>query len=326
MRSRRKDHHLLQPGLHAFIAAARHGSFSAAAAELFLTHGAVSRRICALETVLDRKLFERGARGVTLTRAGSTFYGEVRAALGHLHAAVAALEAPPSNQTVTIGMSACVAARWFMPRMTSLQRELADTRITFHLERDVAGSESQEKDFSINYCDGPARGEFAELLMHEYLFPVYAATCARNPGAMDLSAYQLRQAADSDDWAEWLAATNAERFYGARTLLFDDYSLALEAAACGIGIAVGRSTLVEQDLASGRLARASERSVVGRRSYYLVHAGNRTLSARAQHAWNALLDLARTTHPPGECLTGKSAMAAAESDPAWRSDPCKPSD
>src|SRR5207244_12412735 len=103
--------------LPAFDAAARHLSFTKAADELHVTHGAVSRAIRNLEEVLGTQLFERRTRSVRLTAEGAAYASEIGIALDRISAATIVASPSRSANVLTVSTSDGFAGRWLVPRM-----------------------------------------------------------------------------------------------------------------------------------------------------------------------------------------------------------------
>src|SRR4051812_21860602 len=103
--------------LRAFEAASRHQSFTRAAEELFVTQGAVSRHVAALEGWLKVRLFSRNARGIELTPKGAVFFRSVRGALDQLEYGTRQLQQKPDEKTLRLKLPPTFAIRWLMPRL-----------------------------------------------------------------------------------------------------------------------------------------------------------------------------------------------------------------
>jgi LysR family transcriptional regulator, glycine cleavage system transcriptional activator len=281
--------------LRAFEASVRRGSFTRASEELHLTHGAVCRHIAALEAHFRKPLFIRHARGVVPTPEGRRFHAVVTDVLERLttgsREVLGGTKTAPSR--VTISVLPSFATRWLLPRLVALKQSspaievelLADYQFTdLHQGRAAP-------DFAIRYGHGGWRGVHAELLMRESFAPVCAPHLIRDAVGIDTLMARLPLLHDSNEqaWSCWLATTGLQIPDEApRALVLNDYNVVIEAAAQGLGLALGRSALVEGDLASARLVEASPRRVPSPRSYYLVRRTRGSLSAGAQVLWDWL--------------------------------------
>ena len=251
--------------LRAFDAAVRLGSFSRAADVVHLTHGAVSRRIAALEEDLGVALFDRQARGVRATAAGLKLHAVVADALERLHTGLDTLstDRPP----VRVSVLPSFASRWLLPRLGEFRGLTPDIDVQLMADYALVPVGGGQADLAIRYGTGPWRGARAELLFEETLFPV-ASPGGTLEGPEALASATLLHDSDRADWQLWLAAVGWPE--PKRHETFNDYHMVLEAAASGHGIALGRSRLVEPDLAAGRLVRLRPEAVTNPRAYHLI--------------------------------------------------------
>jgi len=174
--------------IRVFEAVARHLSFSAAADELALTHGAVSKRISALEAKCGVRLLERSSRKVALTRAGQLLWAAAASALGQLDAAwqtVAAVPAPPSPQRIVVSCERSLALRWLIPRLAEFQGRHPDVVVHVHAGGGAPDFRVDGADLAIRRNDFvPASGLQVEPLMPEAMALVLApAGCMDDEGA-----------------------------------------------------------------------------------------------------------------------------------------------
>ena len=245
--------------LRAFEATARLGSLSRAAAELHVTHGAVSRQIRLLEDAAGLALFQRHARGMQLTRAGAALHAECSLAFERLHRAWQGLH-PRHGDTLVLGCSGSILARWMLPRLPRLNRDLP--QLTLRLAVADAPFDSDDGDVQAALAlvapPWPAGWRVHELAA-ERIGPVFsprlpdAATWAKRPAAALVDAPLLHTASRPQAWPEWAAAMHldATSLPAIRTL--PHLYFLLEAASAGLGIAIAPEPLVADDLAAGRL-------------------------------------------------------------------------
>jgi LysR family glycine cleavage system transcriptional activator len=253
--------------LRAFDAVVRLGSFTRAAAAVHLTHGAVSRRIATLEADLGVPLFDRLPRGVRATEAGLKFHAVVAQALSQLAEGLADIAATPGDRTVRLSVLPSFASRWLLPRLGQFRATHPgiDVQMSAGHEFDEVGRGGF--DLAIRHGTGSWRGIRSELLFEERLFPV-GIPGRRLASAVDLKDATLLHDSERPAWTAWLTAVGWPA--PARHEIFNDYNLVLEAAANGLGIALGRSRLIEPDLAVGRLVRLHPLSVPNPRAYHLI--------------------------------------------------------
>ena len=251
--------------LRAFEAAVRLGSFSRAADALHLTHGAVSRRIAALEADLGLALFDRLPRGVRATEAGLKLHRLVADTLERLRQGLAEIKA--GARPVRLSVLPSFASRWLLPRLGQLRAAEPGVELQVTADYGFAEVGRGQIDLAIRYGAGPWRGVWSELLFEERLFPI-GPPRSTLANAMDLADATLLHDSDRADWVAWLTAAGWP--VPARHEVFNDYNLVLEAAVSGLGLALGRSRLVEQELAAGRLVRLHPLSVPNPRAYHLI--------------------------------------------------------
>jgi DNA-binding transcriptional LysR family regulator len=262
-----------------FDAAARHLSFTKAAAERFLTQSAVSRQIAALEEELGAPLFRRRHRALELTDDGRLLAEAVKSALGHVREAVVAIRAPRQREVLALTTTPGLASLWLIPRLARLvaAHPGIDVRIdATHDKRNLAGDGF---DLAIRYA---ALGSDGEPLFEESVQPVCAPQLrrARHPLRRldDLRHHTLLQVAVPHvsasgiplDWQAWLQAVGAASVEPAATLTFTNYDTAVAAAVEGQGLVLGRRPLVDRLLAQGKLVAPFKGQVASARGYYIV--------------------------------------------------------
>ncbi|HEV7263688.1 MAG TPA: LysR substrate-binding domain-containing protein [Falsiroseomonas sp.] len=258
-------------GIRAFEAAARAGSFVAAAAELHVTPAAVSRLVKLLEERMGVALFERHANRLVLTPAGVQYRDglvPLLAALARLTEQVAERAGPRS---LTVGVGPTFAIRWLIPRLAGFQRRAPEVEVRITTGgATVPFSESWSCGIRLGEGDWP--GLVATPLFAADLLPVCAPALAARLGTprdLPVSAL-LRVAHAPEDWPRWLAAAGASGIT-AHGPVFEFYGQALQAAADGVGIAMGIRPYIDDDLASGRLVAPFPIAVPKGRGWWLLH-------------------------------------------------------
>lgn len=228
--------------LEAVLAAARLGSFSAAAGALGITHGAVSRRVTATERWAGLRLFARHGRGVRLTLDGERFVARVERAVALLEDSRATSPGGHGLDTVRVGVVQSFARLWLIPRLTDLEGSPPDLRI--ELEIDDRHMTLSDARVAIRLGRGGWPNVASELLFAERLQPVAVPTIAAAlgpaPTVEDLLAYPLLHDAADTGWRLWLAAQGRELPVSGQDRTFPGHDLVLLAAASGLGIALGR--------------------------------------------------------------------------------------
>lgn len=257
--------------LRAFEAAARFESYSAAAHELNVTHGAISHRIRELETQLGVTLFHRSGRSMTPTREAVTLFAQVRESLGMLQRVFPEVgRSTPGRLVVSVHPS--LATRWLVPRIGAFLRLAPDLSVEMRSVADLGDFMSHGVDVAIRYGTGTWANATGERIAGEVLFPVCTpgyrdAHRIRTPG--DLRRCTLLRHA-WQPWQPWLRAARLRLKEPVGRLTVSDTAMVLEAAAAGEGIALARGLFVADDLARGRLVRLFDISVEDSFAYYLT--------------------------------------------------------
>lgn len=261
--------------LPCFEAAARLLNFSKAAEELSVTPGAVSRAIKHLEDQLQVQLFERGTRSARLTRVGEPYAIAVREALEQLSSATTVATSRRSDSTLNVSTSDGFAGRWLVPRLYRFHRARPDIDVRVSTTGKLATFYGDGIDIAVRYGHGNYPGLTAEFLTDEEVFPVCSPALLKGKHALrrpeDLKHHALIRDAYPVDWAAWLAEAGVKGSNHRRGLTFDSYTFAVDAAVKGEGVALGRSTLVADDLAAGRLVRPFKQALKGVSSYFVVY-------------------------------------------------------
>ncbi|KAA1183634.1 transcriptional regulator GcvA [Rhizobium tropici] len=261
--------------LPAFDAAARHLSFTKAAAELNVTHGAISRAIRNLEERLGTLLFERGTRSVRLTPAGVAYAAEIGAALDRIGIATAAATAPKSSGVLNVSTSDGFAGRWLVPRLHRFHRANRDIDVRLSTSGGFADFLRDGIDIAIRYGEGDYEGVVSEMLVEEDVSPVCSPELLEGEHPLrsptDLRYHRLIHDNFRIDWATWLKAAGLDDINPDNGVRFDSAAYAVEAAVQGEGVLLGRSALVSNDLAAGRLVRPFDLALKSRWNYYVVY-------------------------------------------------------
>jgi DNA-binding transcriptional LysR family regulator len=266
--------------LRAFEAAARLGSFAAAAAELNVTPGAISQQVRGLEDWLGRPLFERRPRALRLTGAGRGYLPSLSEAFDRIDAATRELLRPAPRRTITLATPPAFATGWLLPRLARFHAghpefEVHLSSTTRRIEPDTEGVDAVIRHGRGGYGDLACWHLFGDRLM-AVCGPGYPAAAgrARQEGP---AAYRRLEALDAaDDWPDWLAAHDLPVTADDSRLSFGDSRLAIEAAVNGLGVALADVSLVEPLLAEGRLVAPFPLPPWRRgTAWYLVHAARR---------------------------------------------------
>lgn len=261
--------------LRIFEAAARHKSFRRAAEELNVTASAVSHAMQTLEDAVGVELFRRETRGLRLTPAGSAYLPVVADALGMLSRATGELPGRQATGKLRISSAPAFASRVLLPRLPQFVRVHPEIGITIDTSRQMVDLPVDGFDVAIRSAPTASAPHWTKL-MDEMLVPV-CAPAARTRFAPCTEAEFFRHALLihtmlSTDWSDWFAASGIKPPEQPDGLHVDTLQMAFDAAAQGLGVAIGRRPFVDADLASCRLVIAIDRAVRGN-PYWLITAG-----------------------------------------------------
>ena len=240
--------------IRAFEAAARNGSFRAAASELNLSPSAVSHAVLNLEQALGTVLFERAGRAVRLSPDGVTLMRHVGAAFEQLRLGVESVT-NRGPQLLRLHSAPSFAAQCLAPRLAGFLAAHPDVSVRLAASTDYPLLSSDEFDADIIY--GPVRGEGLELvpLGVETVTPLCAPSLGeRLTTPEDLLHLVLIQSDRKQvRWPDWFAENGLAAPLGGTGMRFDRSFLAIAAAADGLGVALESTRLAERELAAGRL-------------------------------------------------------------------------
>lgn len=263
------------PELHAFVAVARAGSFSAAAHTLFVTQGGVSRCVQRLESRLGTPLFVRNSRGVSLTPAGQRLFDQVGPAMQTLVDAIADVQTDAAPGSVLrLRTVSTLSMRWMVPRLPQFHERVPGVRVV--IQPNLLDDDFLDKDVDCwLYWRKSATGQWPRHLRATYIIgretvPVcHPSALADIKTPADLLRYPLLYHAEVPElWSQWCEA------YGLpppKTLdsEFNVMAAAIDAVANNFGVTLSPSCLLQMDLQAGRIAVPPNMSYSSRRGYYL---------------------------------------------------------
>ncbi|HTD03589.1 LysR substrate-binding domain-containing protein [Undibacterium sp.] len=244
--------------LKAFESAARTGNLTLAAAELHVTHSAVSQQLKLLEEHFGQALFTRGPRGVQPTDAALQFYTEVKASLDRIAYAAEQLHMAGKNRVIQVNTTPSIAMRWLIPRLSSFQIE--NPRIEIRVTTSASDAVADLKE----PYDVIIRREAHQLSGYEcvrFLDDVSAPLASRGylerkpitrpEDLCDASLLHLESRLDA--WSRWLTQAGVAPPNKLGGHVYQHFFLSLQAASANLGVAMGSLELLEDDLDSGRL-------------------------------------------------------------------------
>lgn len=259
--------------LRAFEAAARHGSVSAAARELNVTHGAVSHQIRALEETLGVTLFERNRKRLRLSAQGARLLPSVSTAFAGIAEATAQLTRPATSGDLAIACVPALLSFWLLPRIDQFTEQFPDVHLTLVPSNDPARLRDPDLDIHILYGDGNWTERWVRHWTDLALFPVISPTLLNNRPlrtVRDLRNHVILHADDGREWHAWLAAIEALELMHTRHHFMTDARLAIEAAMHGHGVALGDTMTASGMLARGNLIVPFDRSVPAADAFYVT--------------------------------------------------------
>ncbi|HEY4349774.1 MAG TPA: transcriptional regulator GcvA [Paraburkholderia sp.] len=242
----------------AFEAAARHESFSRAADELFVTHGAVSHQIRALEAELGVTLFTREGKRLRLTDVGRRYAVRVRTALVTLAEATREIRASDRERRLVVSILPSFAARWVTPRVGSFIESHPQWDLELQTSNALVDFARDDVDIAIRFGYGRYPGLHVEMLLEEVFFP--ACTPDFNGGKLPKTPAELANLpllrSDDQLWKRWFDAADLRDWpEPSRGVLYQDSSNLLQAAMDGQGVVLTRRALAMHEIAEGRLVR-----------------------------------------------------------------------
>ena len=271
-----------------FEVAARNGSIAKAAAELNVTSAAVSQHIRTLEDYFDIALFNQPRRQLRLTEAGRACQPALREGFDKLAEAAAQITGLKAAGLLTVTTSASLATKWLIPRLGRFKEIYPDVDVRVDASQQFVDVTREEADLVIWFGPGDYPGLRTAHLMPERVFPVCSPALLDEIGPLDSPADLARHTLLHDEWyryyiAEgrqfqetfptwrlWLDAAGVPEIDANRGPRFGTSAMAIQAAVGGLGVTLGRSVLVADDLASGRLVKPFDLTYAMIFSYYVI--------------------------------------------------------
>ena len=265
--------------LRAFEAAARLGSFSAAAESLYVTHGAISRQVRALEEWLGIALFDRHGRRVALTAPGREYFLAVQAAFQNIAGATRRVAESGTQRRLTLDALPTFTMHWLLPRLTRFQLRHPGVELSL-ITSDRPPDQSMNFDLAIRRGPLELPGFETREFMVEREIPVCSPELLRHLPLRELRDLKrhtlLSSAARPHSWQRWLAAAGVPRLEPKAKQQFDHFYLTLQAAVDGIGIALGPRPVIDRELEAGRLVMPLPGPTVPSRAYCWLIPESRT--------------------------------------------------
>ncbi len=262
-------------GLRAFEAAARHLSFTLAAQELNVTQTAISHQIRRLEEELGIRLFIRQNRALALTPQAIEYLPGIRAAFQDLRSATDRLLRNDSDGVLTVSTLTSFAVKWLLPRLRGFQERYPDIDVRITTSIELVDFRKDNVDAAIRFGRGQWPGPPGRLVDGGATVPVCSPTLLKGKQALrrpeDLSRVTLLHTSAHDDWRLWLTAAGLPPELSQNPgLTFDLAFMTIQAAIDGIGVAMGQTAYVADDIAKGRLVVPFDITMPADAGFYIV--------------------------------------------------------
>lgn len=282
--------------LRTFEAAARHTSFTRAAEELHVTQSAVSQQIRLLEDRLGQPLFHRLPQGLQLTEAGKAYLPVVRAGFERLEYGTQEIFGYERSELVTIRATPGFGEFWLGPRLHDLYTrhpgiDLRVTSIIWNTDFVEAGV-----DLEIRYGTDEWPDLERQRLTHEHLVPVCSPALAERLGADPACLAETRLLhvdGFRNGWPEWLHhAGVADRVEGGSGSHFDTAILPTQLAEAGLGVALGRWSMIEKRIENGTLVAPFDLPMPIDEAFYVCWPHEHPLLPEAEQVRDWLVEVA----------------------------------
>ncbi|AGV18589.1 MULTISPECIES: LysR substrate-binding domain-containing protein [Vibrio] len=276
-------------GLCLFSQVAEYNSFTGAARHLHLTTGAISQQIIHLEALLGFTLFERHSRGTRLTVKGTQLHQATQFHFSELSKLLDELKVEKQTNEIRLKLTPSFAFKWLVPKLESFHHDNPDIQVQIFAEGALVNSEIKDYDVAIDYGLHPYRNANAELILDEHLLPVMSPKYLEDHGWLKTLLGEQKTSMPVKQWQEatllhdampWEKATrDYEWLYWASAMgldfktdighFFNRTDMAMSAAEAGVGIAMARMALIEDELTTERLV-SPFKPIPANAGYYLI--------------------------------------------------------
>lgn len=262
--------------LVAFEAAARHQSFTRTAEELSLTQSAVGRQIACLEEYLGVRLFNRVRKRLTLTEIGQSYARQTRENLERIeNDTLAAMAHCGKGGILELAVIPTFATRWLIPRLPQFYAQHSDITLNLTTRAEPFMFTDTPFDAAIHFGNPAWPGAIAHHLFGEEMTPVCSPGLLGGPVRLqpsELGRFNLlHQSARVDAWRLWFRLAGIHEVNCMKGQRYELFSMLVEAARAGLGVALVPRFLVLNELASGELVMPCELSLRNDKGYYLIY-------------------------------------------------------
>lgn len=293
----------LMPELYCFMRVGHYLSFTKAAEELCITQSAVSHRIRALEEHLGFPLFERLPRKLALTENGSRLYTIIKSSIGDIEEEIRNISTQNLEGSLNISTQPTFASYWLTPRLASFAKRYRKIILNIRTRFELVDFQTEAIDVAIYFGNGQYSGLDVVELMDEAYMPVCSASYAdenglwNNPEALKKcillhDSIPWPTAQYYSEWKAWVDHFNLDLDCG-KGYTFDRTDSIYDAAAQGMGVAIGRKRMVSKKLATNKLVAPLEMVFPSPQSYYMVTTRQRANTTRVAKFRKWLLEQAK---------------------------------
>jgi LysR family glycine cleavage system transcriptional activator len=265
--------------LRAFEVAARHMSFTVAADELCVTQGAISRAVKTLEDYFGVPMFKRLGNGLELTPRSRILAHKLTDIFSQLADATDEFTGSKTSHVLTIWTYTSFMIGFLIPRLPEFQLRHPNIKVRLISATDSTDFNRDQVDVRLRYGHGHWSGFDSTLLFREELRPVCSPKLLSDGGAMDFAELEKQVLLHYDgrrhDWADWLVAAGHPELNPRDNLVFDELSVANQAAIAGVGLAMVQKAYFQNEIASGQLVVPFDVVLKRDRGYYLTVARER---------------------------------------------------
>lgn len=273
-----------------FTVAAKHGSFTRAAAELNMQQPSVSAAVKQLEEALNVSLFVRSHRKVELTTAGNRLFSDVSRSLEDIERSIASVRQMGREDHVTLNSSSAFSHYWMVPRLQKLHDIHPEIDLRLQTSDREPNLDMENISLGIRLGNGKWPGCHAAKIAEEIIYPVASPrvmTSARNlrsiPNLMNERLIHLEEPVrERPTWADWFAHHDIRDRNLVAGLRLNDYALVLQAAMSGEGFSFGWDHVVRDLIRRNLLAAKPEWGWRTGKSFYLVWSTSKPLAAHAE--------------------------------------------
>lgn len=260
--------------IKAFEAAARNESFTKAAVELFVTQGAVSQQVKALEGELGMKLFNREHQRLSLTDSGREYLNIIRDAFDRISVGTARITQQYTSNVLTVSTSPDFAAKWLVHRLGRFAEKHPEIDLRVIASLHHVDFATEDVDMAVRHGTGDWAGLDATELCPEVVFPVCSPGLLKSKRGSIRPAsvlnYPLLHISDRSGWTRWLKHTKVPYDSPLQGLIMNRDSMVIDASINGLGFALARASLAQWDLHGGRIVAPVDVMMPIASSYWIV--------------------------------------------------------